>query len=68
MSNPLELVRVKDPTTGAEFNATRQYASAAGFDVTNKDTHDAYGRAIPLKSDPLKGDDKSAAKSAKKES
>lgn len=54
MSNPMELVRVKDPATGAEFNATRQYASRAGFTVTTKDTHDRYGRPIPSKTDPLK--------------
>lgn len=52
-SNPFELVRVKDPTTGAEFNATRGYARKAGLEVTNKPAFDKHGRAIPAKSNPL---------------
>lgn len=48
-SKPLGLVRVKDPETGAEFNASRQYAKVAGFTVTEKPVVDKYGRPVPAK-------------------
>lgn len=62
--NPL--VRVKDPSTGAEYNASRIFAEKAGLTVLDKPTHDRYGRVVPAKTDPLRqsGGKKSAAKSA----
>lgn len=54
MSKPTELVRVKDPATGAEYNASRQYAKQAGLTVLSKPVRDRYARLIPAKSDPLR--------------
>ena len=62
-SKPLGLVRVKDPDTGAEFNASRQYAKVAGFTVTEKPVVDKYGRPTPAKGNPIQ---QPAAKSTAK--
>lgn len=62
-SKPLGLVRVKDPETGAEFNASRQYAKVAGFTVTEKPVVDKYGRPVPAKGNPIQPAAKSTAKS-----
>lgn len=65
MSNPLELVRVKDPT-GAEYAASRQHAKSAGMTVLPKDVRDKYGRMIPAKSDPLRASTEPKKKPAAK--
>lgn len=52
MSSANPLVRVKDPRTGAEFNASLIYAKRVGLTVLDKDTHDRYGRPIPGKQSP----------------
>lgn len=50
MSNPTELVRVKDPSTGAKWSASRQYAKDAHLQVLeNEDAVDKWGRVIPPK-------------------
>lgn len=54
MSNPTELVRVKDPNTGVEYNATRAHAKRAGLTVLAKPVRDRHGRLINAKSDPLR--------------
>lgn len=61
-NKPLGLVRVKDPSSGAEFNASRQYAKAAGLTVTEKATVDKYDRLIPAKGNPIQPAAKSTAK------
>lgn len=72
MSKPTELVRVKDPNTGAEYAASRAHAKRAGLTITGKSTVDKHGRVIPPKSNPLatgKTTAKTTAKTAaKKES
>lgn len=48
--NPLEVVRVKDPTSGAEYSTTRAHAKNAGLEVLDgKAAVDDYGRLIPTK-------------------
>lgn len=52
-TNPLELVRVKDPD-GGEYTTTRAHAKNIGATVTDKQTVDDYGRILPAKTDPLR--------------
>ena len=61
MSSANPLVRVKDPRTGAEFNASRIYAERVGLTVLDKDTHDKYGRRNAAKHNPLRSAAKPAA-------
>lgn len=56
-NKPLELVRVKDPNTGAESRMSRAHAKRAGFTVLDKPVRDGYGRLIPTKTDPLRRED-----------
>ena len=61
MSSPTELVRVKDPRTGVEYNASRIHAKNAGLTVLDKPTRDRYGREVPVKPDPLRTTEKPKA-------
>lgn len=52
--NPLEVVRVKDPSTGAEYNATRAHAKNINANVLEGEAVvDKYGR--PRASRPTPG-------------
>lgn len=66
-TNPLELVRVKDPD-GGEYTTTRAHAKNIGATVTDKPTVDDYGRILPAKTEPLKSTPGPAPKATGKES
>lgn len=49
--NLLEVVRIKDPQTGAEYNATRAHAKNINAQVLDKPTHDERTKQ-PIPSKP----------------
>lgn len=44
-----EQVRVKDPTSGAEFTTNTVHAESAGLPVIEKPAIDSFGRDLPAK-------------------
>lgn len=53
--NQLEVVRVKDPVSGAEYNATRAHAKNIKATVLEgKPVRDKYGRPVPTRPTPGK--------------
>lgn len=65
--NPLEVVRVKDPSTGAEYNATRAHAKNINANVLEGEPIvDKHGRPRPSYPTPGKPRTKLAGKTAAK--
>lgn len=68
--NRLEVVRIKDPGTGTEYNATRAHAKRINATVLEgKPVRDKHGRPVPPRPDRGKPRTDLAGKpAAKKES
>ena len=67
--NPLEVVRIKDPSTGLERNATRAHAkNIKATVIEGEDVVDKHGRPRPASPDRSKPRTDLAGKSTQKES